>query len=71
MTTEQMTNERDDRPLFKFNKPEAIAGYAFVGAWLGLIFGFTGIVGPDHSSQVSLGLAALGAIVGTLLVSHG
>jgi hypothetical protein len=60
----------ENKSSLEFNKVEAIAGYAYVGAWIGLILGFSGLVGPAHSSQVSLGLAALGAGVGVILVGR-
>ena len=69
MRSDKTIHESEKKPLFEFNRVEAIAGYAYVGAWIGLILGFSGLVGPNHSSQVSLGLAGLGAVVGMILVS--
>lgn len=63
-------HETENKFSLEFNRVEAIAGYAYVGAWIGLILGFSGLVGPAHASQVSLGLAALGAGVGMILVGR-
>ena len=70
MRTNQFIKKDTEEPLFKTDKADAIAGYAFVGAWIGLILGFTGAVDSAYSSQVSLGLAAVGAVVGMLLVNR-
>lgn len=70
MRSEKTMHQSEKKPFFEFNRVEAIAGYAYVGAWIGLILGFFGLVGPNHSSQVSLGLAALGAVVGMILLSR-
>lgn len=70
MESKQLNKHGTENHFFKFNKADAIAGYAFVGAWLSLILGYTGLVGSEYSSQVSLGLAALGGVIGAILVNR-
>lgn len=49
-------------------KANVIAGYAFAGAWIGLVLGFTGLVDQQLSGQVSLMVTAVGALIGCYFV---
>lgn len=70
MLTKSCSIHSEERPTFRFDKADAIAGYAFAGAWVGLILGFTGAVGPEIASEVSLGLTVLGAVIGAILINR-
>lgn len=70
MTTKKLINCTNEPASFKFDKSEVVAGYAFMGAWVGLVVGFTGLVGPEYSSEVSLGLAVVGALIGLRIANR-
>lgn len=52
----------------KIDNADVVAGYAFLGAWVGLILGFFGFVHESISANVSIGLALLGACVGIYVI---